>query len=294
PQNLRFAWHHIGLKWAGRACPFHIFACGKTLGHATWREGRSILRQHTGEIHRLAVVPKPLQRIELPGLGGEHVDHHTAVVQQDPGAVPVALPAERILPRLLLHGLLHCAAQGVDLGVGIAGGNDEIVRQGGLLRDLDGGDVAALFLVQGFGRSQGHLFGCHGLILSDRLNLRHTCRSGYNNKPVIRGRGSAVGRTGVYRRRRLTIRRLGIRRLWGGSAALTCRRVSAAARELADHLSCTGVQDLPGAGIDDAAGLRVDQVSRVRIDAPRTGLRGSAGIRGLSVAGRPGRPAGLR
>ena len=67
PQNLRFAWHHIGLKWAGRACPFHIFACGKTLGHATWREGRSILRQHTGEIHRLAVVPKAAPANRTPG-----------------------------------------------------------------------------------------------------------------------------------------------------------------------------------------------------------------------------------
>ena len=100
-------------------------------------------------------MPQALQRVELPGLLRENVDHHAAVVQQDPSAVPVTLPAQRILPRLLLHGLFHSAAQRVDLGVGGAGGDDEVVRQGGLLRHLDGGDLLALLFIQRLGGNDG-------------------------------------------------------------------------------------------------------------------------------------------
>ena len=70
PQNLRFAWHHIGLKWAGRACPFHHFC----LRHA-WTRHLARRAINSPSAHRrdppACVVPKPLQRIELPGLGGD-------------------------------------------------------------------------------------------------------------------------------------------------------------------------------------------------------------------------------
>ena len=117
--------------------------------------GRSVRRQNFAQIHRLSVMPQPLQRVELPGLGGKDVDYHAAVVQQDPGAVPVALTAEGLLAALLVHGLLHRAAQGVDLGVGGSGGNDEIIRQCGLLRHLNDGDLLALLLIQGLGGNDG-------------------------------------------------------------------------------------------------------------------------------------------
>ena len=100
------------------------------------------------------------------------MDHDVAVVQQHPGAVPVALPAEDLDPAFLLQILLHGAAEGVDLGVGAAGGNDEIIRQGRNVGDLNGGNLLALLLVQRFGGQNGQFLRCHHTfkILSECLS----------------------------------------------------------------------------------------------------------------------------
>ena len=89
------------------------------------------------------------------------MDCHTAIVQQHPSSIPVPLPVEGSLSGLFLHGLFHRVAQGVDLGVGPAGGDDKIVRQGGQVRNLNGADFLALLLVQGLGRNNGQFFRCH-------------------------------------------------------------------------------------------------------------------------------------
>ena len=87
--------------------------------------------------------------------------YHAAIVQQDPGAVTVALAAERILAGLLLQCLLHSAAEGVDLGVGGTAGNDKIVSDGGKIGDLNGGDLLALLLVQGLCGNDSQFLRCH-------------------------------------------------------------------------------------------------------------------------------------
>ena len=103
--------------------------------------------QHATQVHGLAVVPQALQTVELTCLLREDVDHYAAVIQQDPGTVAVAFTAQGHLVRLFLHSLFHAAAQGVDLGVGAAGGDDKIVRQSGLLGNFDGGNLLALLFI---------------------------------------------------------------------------------------------------------------------------------------------------
>ena len=63
-------------------------------------------------------------------------------------AATMALAAHRGLIGLLLHGLLHTVAQGVDLGVGTTGGNDKILCQRRQLCHLDGADLLAFLLIQ--------------------------------------------------------------------------------------------------------------------------------------------------
>ena len=94
------------------------------------------------------------------------MDGKTAVIQQHPSAVPVALPVKGRFAGLLLQGLFHGAAQGVDLGVGCAGGDDKVVCQGGEVCDLDGGDLLAFFFIQGLYRGDCQFLRCHGAVLS--------------------------------------------------------------------------------------------------------------------------------
>ena len=126
----------------GRPSPARFVFLDRTV------RGHSVRRQHAAEVHRLSVMPQPLQGIELPGLFREHMDADAAIVQQHPGAVPVAFPAERILSGLLLQRLFHRAAQRVDLRIGRTGGDDKVIRQSGQVRDLDGRDLLSLLLVQ--------------------------------------------------------------------------------------------------------------------------------------------------
>ena len=83
------------------------------------------------------------------------MDGDAAVVQQHPGAAAIALPVQGLLLRLLPEDLFHIVHQGVDLGIGGAGGDDEIVRQGGQVADLQHLDLPALFVGQGPGRHKG-------------------------------------------------------------------------------------------------------------------------------------------
>ena len=94
------------------------------------------------------------------------MDSDAAVVQQHPGAAAVALTVQGILVGLLMQHLLHVIHQSVDLGVGRAGGDDEILCQSGQLTDLQRLNFLCLLVCQCAGCQQSQFLCRFHLYLS--------------------------------------------------------------------------------------------------------------------------------
>lgn len=104
--------------------------------------------------------PQVLQIIEIVGFLGEHVDDDAAVVQKDPplAVLPFGTQDVDALAAQLEVGLV---GQGSHMGGGGAGGNDEIVGDGGQVMHAEDADVARLFGVQRAGQRDGQVFAFH-------------------------------------------------------------------------------------------------------------------------------------
>src|SRR3954453_5811964 len=72
-------------------------------------------------------APELLEAVELARLGREDVDDHVEVVHEDPARLRDAFDAPREQAVLLLHVLVDAVVDGLDLAVGAAGGDHEVV-----------------------------------------------------------------------------------------------------------------------------------------------------------------------
>ena len=109
-----------------------------------------IFSNDVADVDIFCVGPEALQVVELSGLVGEDVDDHGAEVQQLPGVAPVALAAQQRLAQVL-QGQLGVVAEGLDMGVGGACADQEVISQRADLVDLQQLDAHALLGVQSLG-----------------------------------------------------------------------------------------------------------------------------------------------
>ena len=86
------------------------------------------------------------------------MDHHAAVIQQLPGVAPVALTAQQLLAQIL-QGVLGVVAEGLDVGIGGTGADQEVIRKAADLVDLQQFNIHALLLIQGLGYGICDFFG---------------------------------------------------------------------------------------------------------------------------------------
>ncbi len=73
--------------------------------------------------HPLGRAPEIFQRVERPRLFVEQVDHHVAVVEQDPAALVVAFDAQPLVAQLVFERVVDLVADGVELPAAVAGGD---------------------------------------------------------------------------------------------------------------------------------------------------------------------------
>ncbi len=93
--------------------------------------------------HALGLPPKFLDGIVRAGLRLEHVDHHVAVVQEDPAAFLVAFDAHPPVTQLFLQYAIDLFADGVQLPPAAATDDDEEVEHAGQFPQVEDHDVAA-------------------------------------------------------------------------------------------------------------------------------------------------------
>src|SRR5689334_6134545 len=121
--------------------------------HAVWPwrsrtrvRASGIARRGLGrQVDGRAVAPQPLEGVELPLLLVLHVHDDLAVVEQHPATLAVALATDRLGARIaqLVLDLVHERA---DLAVVGRGGDQEGVRDGELVTDVEGDDLLGLFV----------------------------------------------------------------------------------------------------------------------------------------------------
>ena len=87
------------------------------------------------------------------------MDDQGSKVQQLPAVAPVALPAQHGLAHLL-HGVLGIIAEGLDMGIGGAGANQEVVRQRADPVNLQQLDIHTFLGIQRLGNFISDFFRC--------------------------------------------------------------------------------------------------------------------------------------
>ena len=81
----------------------------------------------------------------------------------------MALPTQHFFAQLL-HGVLGVVAEGLDMGIGSTGADEEIVGKGADPVDFQKLYIHAFFGIQGLGHFVGDFFGCkHSIFLSYRF-----------------------------------------------------------------------------------------------------------------------------
>ena len=89
-------------------------------------------------------APELLEAVELARLGREDVDDHVEVVHEDPTGLGHALDAPGKEAVLLLHVLVDAVVDGLDLAVGAAGGDHEVVGVAEHAAEVELDDVLCL------------------------------------------------------------------------------------------------------------------------------------------------------
>src|SRR5207342_17178 len=110
------------------------------------------------EVDLGAVLPEPLQLVELTLLVVLDVHDDVAEVEQHPAAVPLPLAADR-LGADLTQPVLHLVDDGADLAVAGRGDDDEGIGERQLLADVDTGDGGGELLVRRGSGGAGELEG---------------------------------------------------------------------------------------------------------------------------------------
>ena len=87
------------------------------------------------------------------------MDDDGAVIQQLPAVAPVALSAQHGLAQLL-QGVLSVVTQGLNMGIGGTGADQEVICQAAHPVDLQQLDIHTLLGIQSFGYLIGDLFRC--------------------------------------------------------------------------------------------------------------------------------------
>ena len=107
--------------------------------------------------HPLGRVPEIFERVELPRLFVEQVDHDRAVVEQNPAAFAVAFDAQPVVAQLVFERVVDFVADGVELPAAVAGGEHEVVELGRQRPHVEHGDVLAAVVGGGPRGGQGEL-----------------------------------------------------------------------------------------------------------------------------------------
>src|SRR5512137_1624858 len=99
------------------------------------------------------VGPQPFQVVEGPGLAPHDVDHHVAVVHDDPAAGLVPLHRDLGVAGLLER-LVHVVGDGPGLAVGVSAHQDQVVGVGGEAADVEDQHVLGLLVEAGGGHQE--------------------------------------------------------------------------------------------------------------------------------------------
>jgi len=104
----------------------------------------------------LCAAPQAFQVVVGAGLLGENVNHEIAVIDQNPLRVLITFDAGRVLARFFQLGL-DLIGDGLNLAGIAAAANQEKIREGGNLANVECNDVAGLLGVGGSdgGQPQG-------------------------------------------------------------------------------------------------------------------------------------------
>src|SRR3954465_11732488 len=106
-----------------------------------------LARNHTlGEWRSLPLdllrpCPEVFQRVVVAAGGVEEVDEDGAVVEKDPLAVLIAFGPQGGMAQLLLQHVVDGVAHGPQLPLAGAGGDDKVVKDDGLVPQIEDGDV---------------------------------------------------------------------------------------------------------------------------------------------------------
>jgi hypothetical protein len=93
-------------------------------------------------------VPEAFEVVEGAFFGGEDVDDDVAVVHEDPAGVGLTLAAEGLCA-VGFGRLFHRLDDGLDLAVGGAVGDDEVVGEGSDVADVQQEDILRLLVGDG-------------------------------------------------------------------------------------------------------------------------------------------------
>src|SRR5208282_2153684 len=93
------------------------------------------------------VLPELLEPVARAHLRGEDVDHDVKGVDDGPATLPGGLDADNVRLRCVQH-LLELNAERADVGLRGRGRDDEIVRDGRDLPDVEHAHVAGLLVVE--------------------------------------------------------------------------------------------------------------------------------------------------
>ena len=84
--------------------------------------------------------------------------HHVGVVGHDPLAERIAVHGHGRDVVVILQAFLDLAGDGLEMGLGGAGANDEEVRERGDVAEIDGDEIDGLFVCGVFRAEAGELF----------------------------------------------------------------------------------------------------------------------------------------
>jgi hypothetical protein len=108
------------------------------------------------EINRRAVLPQPLQGVQLALLLMLHVHHDVDVVEQHPAVLSFSL-ATCTMGLVLVHGFVDSIYDRRDLTLVGRRDDNEDIGNGKMLRDIEGNDIEALLAKGSVRRYAGKL-----------------------------------------------------------------------------------------------------------------------------------------